>query len=213
MRLYLVRHGQTSWNTIGRAQGHTDIPLDPVGIYQATNLRHAFEGVRVDRILTSDLTRCLETAQPIAKATGTALEPRKDLRERGFGQWEGLMFNEVSALLASEAETAGITAQQVRPPGGESFDDVWKRLDAVVELLLATRDHIVVVSHGGALSLLLAKLIRGTLDTSRAFRFSNTGVTELQRRADGLFLMNRYSDTAHLATDNVLSGGAEGVSR
>ena len=213
MRLYLVRHGQTSWNSIGRAQGHTDIPLDPVGLDQASNLRQAFEGVRVDRILTSDLTRCLETAKPIAEATGTPLEPRKDLRERGFGQWEGLMFNEVSALLASEAEIAGITAQQVRPPGGESFDDVWKRLESVQELLLGTRDHIVVVSHGGALSLLLAKLIRGTLDTSRAFRFSNTGVTELQRRADGLFLMNRYSDTAHLATDNVLSGGAEGVSR
>ena len=213
MRLYLVRHGQTSWNTIGRAQGHTDIPLDPVGLEQASNLRQAFEGVRVDRILCSDLSRCLETALPISEATQTPLEARKDLRERGFGEWEGKMFNEVSALLATEAELAGVSAQQIRPPGGESFEDVWARLDAVQQLLLDTRDHIVVVSHGGALSLLLAKLIRGTVDTSRAFRFANTGVTELQRRADGLFLMNRYSDTSHLESDFVLTGGAEGVSR
>jgi broad specificity phosphatase PhoE len=213
MRLYLVRHGQTAWNNSGRAQGHTDISLDPEGLEQAAKLAVAFEGVIVDRVLSSDLARSVETATPLAKAVGAPLNLNKDFRERCFGEWEGLMFSEVTARLNERAKAMGITNQEVRPPGGESFLDVWKRLDSVYEMLAASDDTTVVVSHGGALSLLLAKLIKGTLDTCRTFRFANTGVTELQRRPDGLFLMVRYSDSSHLGSSKVLSGNIDGIAR
>ena len=167
MRVLLVRHGQTSWNIIGRAQGHTDIPLDPTGLVQAARLGDSFLDRPVDRILTSDLTRCLETAGPISESTRTKLEPRKDLRERCFGEWEGMQFAEVGALMQEKALKANTSAQHIRPPGGESFQDVWERLDPVCRLIEESDDTIVIVSHGGALSILLAKLLKGTLDTSQ----------------------------------------------
>ncbi len=211
MRLLLVRHGQTSWNDSGRAQGHTDIPLDATGLDQVQKLGQAFQGEFIDRVLTSDLVRSAETARAISQATQVPLETRTYLRERSFGAWEGLTFQEVGKNLADAAERHQKSAQEVRPPNGESFQDVWDRLDAVYRDLDKTDGTTAIVSHGGALSLLLAKLIKGTLDTSRAFRFGNTGITELERRPDGLFLIKRYNDTTHLASDQVLSGSLDGV--
>lgn len=213
MRLLLVRHGQTSWNDSGRAQGHTDIPLDPTGLEQAQKVGEAFAQYPVDRIITSDLIRSYETAKAISDAAGVPLESRSDLRERCFGEWEGQPFPVVTNNLYERAQSTGKSAQEVRPPGGESFLDVWERLESVVLDLNRSRDTIVVVSHGGALSILLARLLKGTLDTSRAFRFGNTGITELERRIDGLFLITRYNDTSHLASARVLSGGLDGISR
>jgi len=213
MRLFLVRHGQTSWNISGRAQGHTDISLDPTGLDQAAKVGNAFLDLPVDRIITSDLARSVETAEPISRATGIPLELRQDLRERTFGEWEGLPFTEVIGKLREKAELAGISPQEVRPPGGESFRDVWDRLEPFYQMLRQSEGSIVVVSHGGSLSVLAAKLIRGTLDTSRAFRLANTGITELERRPEGLFLITRYSDTAHLGSERALSGNIDGITR
>ena len=213
MRLILVRHGQTSWNDSGRAQGHTDIPLDLTGQEQARQLGQAFEGMIVDQVLSSDLTRSVETAEQVSKAVGVPVTTRPDLRERCFGEWEGQSFSSVSANLYERAQKHSISAQEVRAPNGESFLDVWNRLDAVHDDLRNADGTVVVVSHGGALSLLLAKLLKGTLDTSRAFRFGNTGITELEKRMDGLFLITRYNDVSHLASGKVLSGSLDGVSR
>src|SRR5881227_154431 len=94
MRLYLVRHGQTSWNVEQRAQGHTDIPLDEEGLRQADMLGHSFASASVDRVLTSDLIRSVQTAEPIANYSGAPMHIDRRLRERSFGSWEGLPFDE-----------------------------------------------------------------------------------------------------------------------
>ncbi len=201
MRVILVRHGQTSWNISGRAQGHTDISLDPTGLEQAANLRFAFEEISVDRIWCSDLVRAKETASVVSDVTAVKVEYRKDLRERCFGEWEGRPFSDVQRFTHEIAEENQITNQLVRPPAGESFQDVWNRLDKVVTELENSDETIVIVSHGGTLSLLVARLIAGTLNTCRAFRHENTGITELERRPDGLFLMVRYNDTRHLTAN------------
>jgi len=213
MRLFLVRHGQTAWNAAGRAQGHTDIELDEVGLQQAKKLEIAFRHMPVSRVLTSDLSRARTTAQAIVEATGATLEERVDLRERGFGSWEGDSFTAVGVRMEHLAREQNIGRHEVRPPGGESFADVWHRLNKVVEEVFTLREDTAIVSHGGACSLLLAQLLKGTVETSRAFRFANTGVTELQRRPEGLFLMIRYNDSRHLDGMNTLQGNLDGVSR
>ncbi len=213
MRLYLVRHAQTAWNFDGKAQGHTDISLDPIGLDQAAKIGDVFQDYPVDLVLSSDLSRAKQTAEPIAIVSGASLELRTDLRERTFGAWEGLPFAEVSANLAERASAKGISPQEVRPPNGESYLDVWTRLDDVIETIRNFDGDLVVVSHGGTLSLLLAKLVLGTLDTSRSFRFGNTGVTELELARDGLFRIIRYNDTNHLVAARPLSGSLDGTHR
>jgi len=210
MRLYLVRHGQTSWNVEQRAQGHTDIPLDEEGILQADMLGHSFAGVGIDRVLSSDLKRSVQTAEPIAKYSGARLDVDKRLRERSFGNWEGLPFDEFRHRSPSPERMEELFA--FRPPGGESFKDVWVRLDPVVHELRRSEIDSVVVTHGGSCALLLAKLLDAPYPTSRAFRFGNAAVVDLELRPDGMYTMLRYNDTSHLRSQ-VLSGGVDGSHR
>lgn len=197
MRVFLVRHGQTRWNVEGRAQGHTDTPLDTDGERQVATLETAFAGQAADAILCSDLARARQTAEPIRRATGldVAYDPR--LRERGFGAWEGREFAEIRAL-AAEAQGKAGSLFDVRPPGGESMRDLWERVAPVAHELFASDRTTLVVSHGMATAMLLAHLVRGNLETSRSFRFRNASITELRRRPEGAFTIERYDDDRHV---------------
>lgn len=213
MRLYLVRHGQTAWNADQRAQGHSDIPLDETGMAQAESLRSRFEGRRIELVLSSDLKRAQQTAAPIVDATGAEFELVPELRERGFGLWEGQPFPEIASRWPDLEAQQGIDRLHIRPPGGESFADVWDRLNSVAQRLQSETRNTVVVSHGGACALLLAQLVHGQLETSRAFRFRNCSVTKLERRPEGQFLIETYNETAHLESLPTLVGSVDGATR
>ena len=190
MRLFVARHGQTAWNIGGRAQGHTDIPLDETGMSQARALARALEGVPIERVVSSDLQRARQTAE----ALGLSVETRHELRERSFGEWEGRHYLDVIEAL----EALGPDRLTVRPPGGESFADVWDRLDAIVAELRAESQTTLVVCHGATKAVLLARLLDGTLATCRAFKFPNCGLTEFERRGDGSLVMVRYAEPVSL---------------
>ncbi len=213
MRLYLIRHGQTEWNTNGRAQGHTDIPLDATGLHQAALLGERFYNEPLEAVLTSDLQRAIQTAEPIADSTGARLEKLPALRERGFGDWEGKNFAEISAGLAASAQGR----YDFAPPKGESFRQVWERIRPIADRLLRAKNPIAVVTHGGALSLLLAQLLAAQIEVSGSFRFANTSVTELGRLPDGRWHLAKYNDTRHLESihdlENALVGSIDGSSR
>lgn len=213
MRLYLVRHGQTAWNEAKRMQGRTDIPLDEVGLAQAEAVGEAFREIPLDRLLTSDLARAYATAKPIAQAIGLPLEVRPDLRERSFGDWEGEDGTQVAAWAIERSLLEGIDPLDVRPPRGESSGDVWNRLDPFVRELEHADGRIAVVGHGAAHRVLLAKLTRGTLASSRSFSFGNTGITEMERRDDGYFVIVRYNDVSHLRNERPLVRPGDGAHR
>jgi len=143
--LGLIRHGVTDWNLAGRMQGHTDIPLNETGIWQAKQLarRLADEGVRWEAIYSSDLKRASETARYICEALQldeVRLDPR--LRERGFGLAEGLTVQERAERFGPGLEEAGV----------ESAEQVLERCKQFLEDLLARGEsRILIVSHGGFL--------------------------------------------------------------
>lgn len=207
MRLFLIRHGQTSWNLEERAQGHTDIPLDETGKAQAEMVCRFFADLPAPAILSSDLQRCTYMAELLSTQTGGEVKLRKALREKCFGDWEGSPFSFIR-----EHMPTGPGAFTFRPPNGESFEDVWTRLDPVVdELRELNHDHAVVLSHGGASAMLLAKLLNANFETSRAFRFGNAALTELSLSDDQVRLL-RYNDTSHISTP-VAVGGLDGSYR
>jgi 2,3-bisphosphoglycerate-dependent phosphoglycerate mutase len=213
MRLYLVRHGQTAWNAELRAQGHTDIPLDEQGLQQAAQVGEAFRRIPLSAVLSSDLARSAETARPIAAATGADLKLMLELRERAFGDFEGLAFDDLHARMAKKRDVEGCDAWSVCPPSGESVRDTWTRLGPVAEMLSGLNRDVCVVTHGGSCALLLSKLVGANIEASRAFRFSNASVTELTRRLDESFYIVRYNDTAHLSAGRPLAGSLEGSAR
>ncbi len=149
-RFLLVRHGQSTWNAIGRWQGRADAPLSPAGEEQA---REAAEELAAlgpfEVVVTSSLARARQTGELLAEHAGIELgQSVEDLIERSAGQWEGLLRSEI------EARYPNWLAQRRRPPGYESDEEIVVRaLRAVREL--AERHagaSVVVVSHGGLIT-------------------------------------------------------------
>ena len=88
--LLLVRHGETDWNADGRLQGQTDRPLSDYGREQARQLAEDLQGEGFDAIYSSDLSRARETAEIVGARLGLRVELDPDLREKDWGNWEGL---------------------------------------------------------------------------------------------------------------------------
>jgi probable phosphoglycerate mutase len=154
-RLFLIRHGETEWNRVGRWQGKTDIPLSEVGRQQARALAAELAGRGIAEVHASDLRRALETAELIAAALGIAgpqIDPR--LRERGFGCFEGFT-REECAERHPEAWMRYLADRRSTPPGGEPQDEVAARLVAAMTDIArrpgAAGQAALVVSHGGAI--------------------------------------------------------------
>lgn len=203
-RVFLVRHGQTTWNASGRAQGHTEVPLDETGRAQASavasHLRMRLEVLKPEvELWSSDLGRARETADPIVREAKLDATYLTELRERGFGTWEGESLADIRLRLEEMARSTGTDLVALRPPSGESMQDVWQRIEPLATRIRALKRSLVVVSHGGVSSLLLARLLEGSMETARAFRARNCSVTELEARPDGIFQLLRYDDVDHLS--------------
>ncbi len=159
--LLLWRHGRTAYNSTARLQGQVDIPLDEVGHWQArTAASRLALRARPARVVSSDLTRAVETATYLTRALDLPLETDPRLRERAFGEWEGLTGQEIDARWPGEFQAwrAGGDPAGV---GAESRADLAARLTAAVaDQLEQTGDGgLVIVSHGAAIGALVAALL------------------------------------------------------
>lgn len=155
VRLVLWRHGQTSWNAQRRFQGHSDISLDQTGRDQARNAARYLAAMQPAAICSSDLARATETAEYLARLTGLAVQPDKDLRERGGGAWEGLTDAEIRAGYPADYAAWN-------PPDGEPVVTVADRVAGAFERIADTlpdRSLGVLVSHGAAINLGVSRLL------------------------------------------------------
>jgi broad specificity phosphatase PhoE len=135
--LLLVRHGETDWNAEGRLQGHTDRPLNDFGRRQARALADRLAGEDVTAVYASDLERARETAEILAERLGLPVVTEPDLRERNWGNWEGLTGAE-----RDRVEYAGEAIEA-------HAERVLRAVRQIAELHPGGR--IVVVTHGGSL--------------------------------------------------------------
>jgi broad specificity phosphatase PhoE len=192
IHLYLTRHGRTHWNELGRFQGHTDVPLDAVGRAQARALAQTLVG-RIDAVITSDLLRASETAQIVAHALSLAPPTLDaDLRERGYGVFEGLTPEECAARFP-EHWAERLRVRDHEPPGGEPRAQVVARMQralerAVVMLRAAGRAHALVVSHGSCLRMFIE-----TLSRQPVISIANLESREVVHGADGFQLVELSS--------------------
>jgi broad specificity phosphatase PhoE len=162
--IYAFRHGETDWNKESRFQGRMDIPLNETGRQQALRLREFLHTTSIEAVVSSDLSRALETAQ-IAMGemdVPLILDPR--LRETNLGEAEGLTYEEVITRFGSHVMDAwrsiGPGQGDVRFPGGESKQEHLTRILAALDEVLTRQpfDHFAVSTHGGALRRLIHHL-------------------------------------------------------
>lgn len=158
-QILLARHGETEWNALGMLQGHTDIPLNEAGRGQARALAAALAGHRIGAVWTSDLSRARQTGAIVAEELGVlALQMDPELRERGFGVFEGL-----TRAQCAESYPDAWRAWQTHsaaPPGGESTEHVvWRLRNALARIAVASSAPTLVVSHGGIMRLWLMSIL------------------------------------------------------
>lgn len=165
--LLLIRHGHTAWNGQGRYQGHLDTPLDSEGLAQAEALVIAFRQLRLAAVYSSDLSRAVATAQPLARAHGLPVVTDPRLRELDFGQWDGRLAEEVIAADPPGWQAWWEDPLTLAPPGGETLVALWERVRACLDELaahhVADQGTVAVVTHGGPLRVLLALQATGRL--------------------------------------------------
>lgn len=151
--IYLARHGETTWNAIGRYQGRLESELSDLGQLQAEALAAAFTTARragdeiPQRIVSSPLVRCRQTAEPTVRALGLTLETDPLLLEIAHGPWEGLLRAEISERHPEQYRAWRDAPDTVNFEGGESLADVVARWRIFADAI-AERDEItLVVTH------------------------------------------------------------------
>lgn len=158
----LWRHGRTAYNAAGRMQGQIDIPLDEVGRWQAAQgAQHLAQRHAPARIVSSDLGRAVTTAEALSGLTGVPVELDPELRERSFGEWEGLTAEEIDARWP-EQFAVWRAGGDPRRTGAETRVAVAERFGAAVvrhAAELEPEQTLVVVAHGAAIGLGIGALL------------------------------------------------------
>ena len=152
-RVVFWRHGRTAWNLENRFQGATDVPLDPTGVAQAAAAAPALARMAPTVIVSSDLVRARVTAETLGALVGLGVDTDPALRETDGGAWQGRTRGEIVAA-DPQLFRGWVAGNDVRPPGGESRDEVVARVVDCVRRHLAPLPEggtLVVVSHGGAI--------------------------------------------------------------
>jgi probable phosphoglycerate mutase len=144
--LLLVRHGESTWNLVGRVQGQTASPeLTERGRRQAADAGAELLGRGIRRLLTSDLVRARQSAEIIGGALGLEPEATLILRERHYGIWQGRDSAEAVPVARSLADHEPL-------PGGESLADVRRRWGTLVARLRGADGPVVLVTHGSLIA-------------------------------------------------------------
>lgn len=205
LSLLLVRHGQTTYNASGRIQGWLDVPLDETGHQQARRLATRLSAHGVSAVYSSSLTRALDTARPIAEACRVPLQADDRLREYDMGDWTGLTREEIVARFGAPP-----FGGDAHIPNGETAHQVFERMHSFLGEILdrhAPGEHVVLVSHGGALNTLVAGLLGLTVQRRSPFVFNNASVSELVLEGKRWRLL-RLNDVCHLMCDPLPTSGA-----
>lgn len=159
-KIFLLRHGQIDYGIEKRYIGITDLPLSNAGIGQVTRLKEYFSGIEIEKAYTSPLKRCLQTADILLEGSSISREVIDELKEINMGDWENQTIAYIKDHFPEMYEIRGANIDSFIPPGGESFEQLQKRVMPAFEYITAnTAGNILVISHAGVNRVILSKLL------------------------------------------------------
>lgn len=206
--ILLIRHGETAWNRVRRMQGHIDIALNDEGQRQAQSLARALQGEPPTAIYASDLQRARATAQAVADLHHLPVHIDVALRERCYGAFEGLMYEEINLHHPEAFALWQSRDPQARFPAGEreaeTLEEFHQRsVDVVTRIAQQHPDQrIVIVTHGGVLDCLYRAAHNLPMTSPRDFAILNAAINRLHW--DGhKFVVLQWADAAHLEADGL----------
>ena len=205
--LLLVRHGQSRANAAGLLIGRADSPLTGLGHQQAVALGEvlASRGVAAGRILTSPLQRAMKTAQVIAAAYASVIEPAALPQVKVDGRFVERDYGELDETAPSELPP-GLwdrwrSDAAWRPPGGETLGEVRARVSAACEELSAeaARSDVVVVSHVSPIKAAVTWALGGGPELSWRLSLGVASITRISTGGPVGPALVSFNETAHLA--------------
>lgn len=186
--LYLVRHGETEWARLGRHTGRTDVPLTAEGRAQARAIAGRLAGVRFARVVSSPLSRALDTALLAGYAEVVEIEP--DLVEWDYGEYEGRTTPQI------RRSVPGWTIWGRGPRGGETAADVTTRVDRVLAGLDGANGAVALFAHGHVLRVLTARWLGLPASEGRLFALGTATVSVLGWEREAR-VVERWNEPPH----------------
>ena len=199
-RFVLVRHGSTEHSVDRRMSGRNDLPLSEAGREQARALaRRAPSLGTIDAVVSSPLPRAVETATAVADVLGLTVEKVDGLIEADFGEWEGLTGAEIQQGWAAEY-AAWLGSPQVAPPGGESFEQVTKRVRSARNDLIRRfgGQRLVVVSHVTPIKTLIRLALDAPYESMFRIHLDTASVSIVDYFDNGATSVRLVNDSSHL---------------
>ncbi len=183
MKIYLVRHGETDWNTKGQIQGQTDIGLNEAGRRQARELGAMLQekNLRVAAVYSSPLKRAVETAGIVSKKLELPSYIFPGLQEICFGKWEGLTWDEVKTNDPEYYQDWYTNRRYQRTPDGESYQDMLERVISALRRIIETEAaDVIIICHSAVIMALRCFLNDDSFtDMVKKYKVGNAGIVEL----------------------------------
>ncbi|MBM7565545.1 histidine phosphatase family protein [Paenibacillus sacheonensis] len=203
--VYLVRHGQTEWNTQRRFQGHEDSPLTELGVKQASWLGESMRSITIDVIYSSTSPRARRTAEIIGSDRSIPLHTSDGFKEIRLGLWEGMNQDEAKSLHPVQFHHFWNDPEAFQVQDAEAFQDVSER--AVARLRQIVEEHagkaILIVAHTVVVKLLMAYFENRALkDLWNPPYIHPTCLSKIEIRQDGHAIL-LHGDISHYKEETV----------
>lgn len=200
--LILIRHCEAYGNLMRVFQGHTDAPISDRGARQLEALARRFADIPFDAIYSSPLQRARQTAEAANRTLRLPLQIEPGLIEINGGAWEGKKWGDLPVLYPESYEDWSIAPYRFQAPEGESMRQVYHRVWAAVQTIVAENPgkRVVCVSHGCALRNLLCRAMGKPIEELNTVDWcDNTAVSVLQFQPGGTVSIELLNDNSHLS--------------
>ena len=205
MAIWLVRHGETEWSISGQHTGSTDIPLTPEGRLQATAIGRLLAGRRFDHVFSSPMLRARETAR--LAGFGDRVRVHEGMLEYDYGEFEGLTTGQIW-------EThPGWQLFRDGCPGGETPEQMAKRVDVLIEELRELGGNSLLFGHGHCFRALAVRFLDLPIRyaTNLLLDAGTISITSDARDGPALVLWNRRVQPRAMVVADIASAIARTV--
>lgn len=195
--VFLIRHGENDWVETGKLAGRSPgVHLNQKGREQSDQLAELLKAQPISAVYSSPLVRCVETAEPVAKALGVPVTESEGLLEVDYGEWRGGELKELSKL--PEWQLVQIYPGGFRFPSGETLREVQFRVVTAIEQIRLQHEGeaVALFAHGDILRTSLAYYLGAPLDLFQRIQISTASISLIafHRFGPRILLMNQTGE-------------------
>ena len=205
MNLFIIRHGESTWNSKGIIQGQRDPHLSARGKKQAEELAKYLKSCKIEKIFSSDLKRAWQTSSIIGRKLNLPIVKVAQLQEVGLGFWQGKKIKGLDKKHKKLYNEWIKSPSKVNVPGAEKIQVFRNRVGQAFKTIVAKckkGENIAVVTHGGVICAYLSYVLKADIDRLLiSMRLDNAGITRIEIFEKKYFWVRGINSTAHLRND------------